>query len=177
MLGFAVLCNGGGYANRPPKFIAMSALLPVALALLMLNHVRYAAPYGYALSCAKFTTPIVALAGYLADSVQWATAGWRLLNILLGIGLDLAAATLVLPVTSRAATRRRVQVGALHARRRPNCPNHRPRQPGCGWRCTQQNTRAEARGRSLCLLAWHPAADALAAETSFFGFLLWLFVI
>jgi hypothetical protein len=63
MLGFAVLCNGGGYANRPPKFIAMSALLPVALALLMLNHVRYAAPYGYALSCAKFTTPIVALAG------------------------------------------------------------------------------------------------------------------
>lgn len=67
-----MLCNGGSYANRAPKFIAMCALLPPVLALIMAAHVRFAAPYGYALSCAKFTTPIIALAG---GSWGWAGDG------------------------------------------------------------------------------------------------------
>ena len=44
------------------------------------------------------------------ESAQWVTALWRLVNILLGIALDLAASSLILPVTSRQATKRRVQV-------------------------------------------------------------------
>ena len=63
LLGLAVLCNGGTYANAAPKFIAMTAFLPALLFVLGINHVRHLAPYGYAWSVAKFTTPIVALSG------------------------------------------------------------------------------------------------------------------
>jgi hypothetical protein len=44
------------------------------------------------------------------ESAQWVTALWRLVTILLGIALDLAASSLILPVTSREATKHRVQV-------------------------------------------------------------------
>ena len=63
LLGLAVLCNGGSYHNAPPKFIAMTCFLPAICFLLMINHVRYALPYGYALSVAKFSTPIISLSG------------------------------------------------------------------------------------------------------------------
>ena len=67
LLGLAVLCNGGSYQNAPPKFIAMACFLPAVCGLLMVNHVRYALPYGYALSVAKFSTPIIALSGNFAN--------------------------------------------------------------------------------------------------------------
>lgn len=41
-----MLCNGGHYANDPAKFVAMAAFLPAAGFLLMINHVRFAVPYG-----------------------------------------------------------------------------------------------------------------------------------
>ncbi len=43
----------------------MTAFLPAVLAVVMATHVRFAVPYGYALMCAKFTTPIIALSGRL----------------------------------------------------------------------------------------------------------------
>lgn len=110
LMGLAYLCNGLSYANEPPKFVAMAAFLPCLGFLLMINHVRFAVPYGYAWSCCKFTTPIIALSGYVSQVAIWQTALYRALNILLGIGLDLAAASLILPVTSRVATRDRKSV-------------------------------------------------------------------
>lgn len=45
-MGLAYLCNGLDYHNNPPKFIVMAIFLPLLLALLMINHVRFAVPYG-----------------------------------------------------------------------------------------------------------------------------------
>lgn len=45
-MGLAYLCNGLSYANEPPKFVAMTAFLPCVGFLLMINHVRFAVPYG-----------------------------------------------------------------------------------------------------------------------------------
>ena len=50
------------------------------------------------------------LAGYVGTKVAWQTALWRLCNIVIGIGIDLAATTLIFPVTGRRAARSKIQV-------------------------------------------------------------------
>ncbi|GAB4816536.1 hypothetical protein N2152v2_003582 [Parachlorella kessleri] len=109
LLYLTVLINGGNYENHPAKFISMSVFLPLAGGLVMVNHMRIPHQYAYALSVAKFTTPIVALSGYVGTKVAWQTALWRLCNIVIGIGIDLAATTLIFPVTGRRAARSKIQ--------------------------------------------------------------------
>lgn len=52
-MGFCYLVNGLSYANRPPKPIVMTILLPLVCGALMLFHQRYAHPFGYFWSCTK----------------------------------------------------------------------------------------------------------------------------
>ena len=68
-------------------------------------------PRPSALPCpALHCTALHCTAGYVLESAQWETALWRLINVLLGVALDVSASILFLPVTSRQATKHRVQV-------------------------------------------------------------------
>eukprot|EP00887_Chlorella_sp_A99_P008175 scaffold12.g8175.t1 len=89
LMGFAYLVNGLSYDNRPPKFVAMTILLPLVCGLIMVLHQRFLHPYGYMWSVCKLTTPIIALVGYASTEAQWRTAAWRLANIAIGIVIDL----------------------------------------------------------------------------------------
>lgn len=113
LMGFAYLVNGLSYDNRPPKFVAMTILLPLVCGLIMVLHQRFLHPYGYMWSVCKLTTPIIALVGYASTEAQWRTAAWRLANIAIGIVIDLVV-SLLIPVTTRRVLRNRVQEGLGH---------------------------------------------------------------
>lgn len=97
---FAILTNGLNHANHPQKFILTTALL-AALA----GGCGYAASARPRLTYMFLTTAIIAqgiaLTGYTLPAILWRYALWRLALSGIGLAINFAVVTLVLPVTAK----------------------------------------------------------------------------
>jgi hypothetical protein len=95
------LLNGLSYATEAPKFICMSIFMSMADGVLMLGNVTAKPQWAYSWLVARVTLPIVALTGYQGDRIDLLPAIWRIVSVAIGLGLDMVASTLVMPITTR----------------------------------------------------------------------------
>ena len=82
------LLNGLSYDNRAPKYVFMSLIYPFFLAWIQKGMLESDPQYTYAWYVMKLTLPIIVLSGYIDDTPNPETAAWRLLCILIGIGIE-----------------------------------------------------------------------------------------
>lgn len=101
--------NGLSYDNRPSKFIFMSLLVSFFSGLLMFWSIRSSSQNYYAWVVMKITFPIVCLVNYNLESPSPTIAGYRLLNIAVGMLIELLVTTLVFPRDSRSISMYRTQ--------------------------------------------------------------------
>ncbi|KAG7668588.1 hypothetical protein Ndes2526B_g03790 [Nannochloris sp. 'desiccata'] len=108
VLYFVYLTNGLSYSNRILKFIFMTLSLSILSGILMWGSMRAPIQYSYAWMVCKFTLPIICLVGYSGEKLLPETALWRLLNISIGLAIDLVVTSLVFPQSTKGAVERRV---------------------------------------------------------------------
>ena len=107
-MGLASAAGSG--TNQLPKYVVMCVGLPLVSSLFFAGRARWPAPFGYFFSVVLFTSPIIALSGYQAGSTQWDIAWYRLLMVLIGIGLATAVQPLLFLRTSVGSAQHCMQV-------------------------------------------------------------------
>lgn len=103
------LLNGLSYDNRAPKYIFMSLIYPFFLAWIQKGMLESAPQYTYAWYVMKLTLPIIVLSGYIDDTPNPETAAWRLLCILIGIGIEFVVKFLIYYRESAITARHEIQ--------------------------------------------------------------------
>ena len=79
----------------------MTIVLSLMEGFLMYKSMLSKFQWVYAWTVWKLTLPIIALSGYIGTTIHPDVAGWRLLNISIGMTVELLTSTLVFPVSSR----------------------------------------------------------------------------
>ncbi|KAL4458444.1 hypothetical protein ABPG75_013309 [Micractinium tetrahymenae] len=94
------LVNGLTYQNSALKFAAMTVILALLAGLLAAASVKFP-KYSYVFIIGDVVLAITALPGYQSDVVRPLVAVWRVANTALGVVVEVAAVSLILPVTAR----------------------------------------------------------------------------
>jgi hypothetical protein len=108
MIYFVYLVNGLTYLNNPPKFIFMTLCLSILSGILMWGSMQAPIHFYYSWMVCKLTLPIIVLIGYSGEVLLPKTALWRLLNVFIGLTIDLVVTSLVFPQSTKGAVERRV---------------------------------------------------------------------
>jgi uncharacterized membrane protein YgaE (UPF0421/DUF939 family) len=103
------LVNGLSYANRAPKYVFMTILYPFFMALLHREMIKAAPQYKYAFYVSKITLAIATLATYGGETVNPSVAAWRLLCVLIGLGIEFVVKLIVFYRESATSMMHRVQ--------------------------------------------------------------------
>ncbi|KAI8102496.1 hypothetical protein M9435_006096 [Picochlorum sp. BPE23] len=103
------LLNGLSYQNRALKYIFMTLIYPFFTACFHRGMLKSPRQFQYAWYVMKLTLPIAVLSGYIEEVPSPDTAAWRILCILVGIGLEFVATTLVFYRESVKTARHEIQ--------------------------------------------------------------------
>lgn len=101
--------NGGSYANTAGKYVAMTILYSIAMAALHREMVRAKPQWKYCFYVSKVTLAITTLATFNKTSPDASVPAWRLLAVLIGIGIEFVVKTLVFYRESATTMRHRIQ--------------------------------------------------------------------
>ena len=100
LLAMSYAVNGASWENSAGKFIAAGVLVAVWASLCAMHEVKY--PRYMALwLVAALTVPLAALPSIRAPEPQWAAAGWRIVNVIIGCFILWVVSLTVLPVSVR----------------------------------------------------------------------------
>lgn len=103
------LLNGLSYNNRAPKYIFMTLLYPATLSYFQNKMLQSDPEYQYAWYVMKLTLPIVVLSSYNDEDPNPETAAWRILCILLGLGIEFIVKFLIYYRESSTSARHEIQ--------------------------------------------------------------------
>ena len=82
------LLNGLSYENRALKYVMMTLLFPLGMALLHRQMIRAPPQYKYAFYVSKITVAITTLATFNEETPNPTVPAWRLLAVLIGLGIE-----------------------------------------------------------------------------------------
>jgi len=103
------LLNGLSYENRAVKYVMMTLIFPLGMALLHRQMIKAPPQYKYAFYVAKVTVAIATLATYNEETPNPAVPAWRLLAVLIGLGIEFVVKVLLFYRETSTTMRHKIQ--------------------------------------------------------------------
>lgn len=103
------LLNGCSYKNRALKYVFMTLIYPLPMAFLHRAMIRANPQWKYAFYVSKVTLSICTLATFGETNPNPSVPAWRLLAVLIGLGIEFAVKSLVFYRESSTSMRHRIQ--------------------------------------------------------------------
>eukprot|EP00887_Chlorella_sp_A99_P002884 scaffold6.g2884.t1 len=98
-VGLAYAANGGTWENKAPKYAVCAALVTLLGGAVGANKFR-AGAWRYAWTVAGIAVPVCVVEGMRAQASPFLAAGYRAACVAIGVAIDAAASSLLLPVTA-----------------------------------------------------------------------------